>query len=423
LKYIANLADQSLDIKGDHFVNWLEAITPEQISEDAGTGASSDSALLADSVDELDSILLSTLHELLRSDTRELDAEKVEVMLTEVWQKTFSSIAAKHETWLEQAFIRRGSALIHNIYSDKEERIRLYQYGFPPFIGRRFEQVAPIVYELLESTTSYGKMTQSERLSIFESIGSVIALDRGFGFRVRSTVIDQTLLTNWKSVLAWWMTGDHESGPEPEKLRAWQRFVSDNLEFRLGVAIGAVVADAWSKGAGDPLLVPSLEFWRRTTGLPWFGFWARELLRWGTLDPFVAFSLAQGIAKTRNEAELLRPEFNTWLKKFHGVSEADNFIDPQLFLEWQRSLTKTIPKGLRRKTYEARLTQTTGGKKGYKVIPILQDDIIIWIDPSGYELAQSDIGSYKLADREYHDDFELVVEDGEAVVRYSRITP
>jgi hypothetical protein len=92
--------------------------------------------------------------------------------------------------------------------------------------------------------------------------------------------------------------------PNPRILRAWQRFVSDNLEFRLGVGVAAVVAEAWSEGAGVAL-TPALSTWRGTARLPWFGFWARELLRWGTLDPFIAFCLAQGLAQTREIASTL----------------------------------------------------------------------------------------------------------------------
>lgn len=50
-----------------------------------------------------------------------------------------------------------------------------------------------------------------------------------------------------------------------------------------------------------------------TTRLPWFGFWIRELLKWGTLDPFVAFCLAQGLANTRDGAAARRPSFEDWL--------------------------------------------------------------------------------------------------------------
>lgn len=98
-------------------------------------------------------------------------------------------------------------------------------------------------------------------------------------------------------------------------MRSSQRFVADNLEYRLGVAIGAVVAQAWTTGAGNPLAVPSLAISKETTRLSWFGFWARELLRWGTHDPFIAFTLSQGLARAPEEASARRPQFEAWLKK------------------------------------------------------------------------------------------------------------
>lgn len=89
--------------------------------------------------------------------------------------------------------------------------------------------------------------------------------------------------------------------PDAERLRAWQRFVTENVEFKLGVAVGAAVAQAWGQNAGA-LETPTLETWRATSGLPWVGFWFREQLRWGTLDPFIAFALAQGFQTSANSA-------------------------------------------------------------------------------------------------------------------------
>lgn len=40
------------------------------------------------------------------------------------------------------------------------------------------------------------------------------------------------------------------------------------FEFRLGVAIGAVVARAWSQGAGDVLATTRIATWKETTGFP-----------------------------------------------------------------------------------------------------------------------------------------------------------
>jgi hypothetical protein len=188
--------------------------------------------------------------------------------------------------------------------------------------------------------------------------------------------------------------------PEAGNLRARQRFVADNLEFRLGVAIGAVVAQKWSAGAGNPLAVPSLAEWKATTGLPWFGFWARELLRWGTLDPFVAFAMAQGRAKTREEAEALRPAFEEWLGEEIDTPTSEDLIDPQQFLGWERSLPSRERERVEVVPEEAELTGTTGAMKRYNVLPVAGADQVIWLDASGYELARSsdEFGLYDQSD-------------------------
>lgn len=194
-------------------------------------------------------MLLSALEELSRSENRALDGAEAEAFLIDLWQRTFTNYAAVQEEWLEQAFIRRGRAVVETIYPDVDERKRLYQYGFSPYVGRRFEAIGPDIKAELEDSEDYGAADSGERLDKFEGLGAFLEDDRGFGFRVRNTATDQQLLDNWHGVLAWWMQGPDAPQPEPKKLRTWQRFVAENLEFRLGVAIGAVVAQAWSDGA------------------------------------------------------------------------------------------------------------------------------------------------------------------------------
>jgi hypothetical protein len=421
MKAIAERVRDVFGLEGEEFLDWLEATTPVEISEHAGTGQGSENARFADSVDELDSILLNALEEVRRVETRAIDGADAEVFLAVVWQKTFTRVAAVQESWLEQAFIRRGRAVIEVIYPDADERKRLYQYGFSPCIGRRFERVVPDIRLRIETAVAYGTMSTSERLAVFVSLGNIVWEDRGFGFRVRATATDETLLSNWRNVLAWWMKGEGVQGPAPSKLRIWQRFVVENLEFRLGVAIGAVVAYAWSEGAGDPLGVPSLVAWRETTGLPWFGFWARELLRWGTLDPFVAFALAQGMARTRSEAAARRPEFEAWLISSYEAPEADDLIDPRLFLEWQRGLEQRVSHGAVYGPIEAELAATTGQRGCYNVIPVRDESNVSWIDASGYELAQSQVQTGQLGNREFRDDFKLHLENGVVIVQQTPV--
>jgi hypothetical protein len=406
--YFGHLTDEA-------FLNWLEQIEPGEISDDAGTGATGGLAQLADTVDELDAFVMTALEELSLLDA-ELDGPQAEAKLAALWQNTFTVAAAAQEAWLEDAIVRRGHAIVEDIYPDADERRRLYQYGFSPYVGRRFEAIAPAIANLLVAAVEYGTETPAQRLARFEALGELLKEDRGFGFRVRDTVGDRETLDAWTDVLSWWMRAPGGEVPEAGNLRARQRFVADNLEFRMGVAIGAVVAQKWTVGAGDPLAVPSLAEWKATTGLPWFGFWARELLRWGTLDPFVAFALAQGRAKTREDAEALMPGFEEWLSAEIEAPTSEDLIDPQQFLAWERSLPTRERERVEAAPEEAELTGTTGVMRRYNVLPMASVDEVIWLDASGYELARSpdEFGLYGWSD--LANDYVLKAE-GQTVVR------
>jgi hypothetical protein len=410
-----SIEERALDlygIEGDEFLDWLEAAIPLEISEEAGTADASEESRLADSVDELDGILLSAIEEVERVQKQELEGAAAEEVLTRLWRRSFSAFAADQEEWLEAAFIRRGHAIVDRVYPDAEERGRLYQYGFTPYVGRRFEEIVPGMREIIEGAQNYGNARAEDRFATFVQLGELLADDQGYGFRIRATQTDHALLEKWKDVLGWWQQAPGAESPNPGQLRAWQRFVTNNFDFRLGVAIGAVAARAWSDGADDALAIPSLEAWRQTTALPWFGFWAREMLRWGTLDPFVAFALAQGLARTRGEAGARRTEFEPWLEEKYGEADAEDLIDPQLFLEWQRSLPQLEGADARDNSVEAELSGTTGERGLYRVVPIVTDNRINWIDAAGYILAHSRRdespfrGEFSRQDFELHTDVE-----------------
>ena len=345
-----------------------------------------------------------------------IDGESAEEFLAELWAKTFSTYAAVQEVWMESAFIKRGAALVETIYPDEGERKRLYQYGFPPYMGKRFDGIFEDIKDILASANSYGVLSIQERCNVFASLAGLISEDQGFGFYVRDAVKAQNVLANWRDVLNWWLNDPEAHGPQADTLREWQRFVSENLEFRLGVAAGAVVARAWADGAEGHLTIPSLEAWKETTGLPWFGFWVRELLRWGTHDPFVAFVLAQGIAKTRSAAADKKPEFQEWLESEYEEIDADDWIDPQLFLQWQMSLPRRDRANAEEIAYQAQLTGTDGLLGQYTVIPVHNDGVLSWLDPAGYELAKSNVAEWDDHVDAHKSDFKMIVENGSATV-------
>lgn len=396
-----------LGVSSVDFLKWLEQALPEDVSKKVGECSTEPNARLADALDELDGILLTALEEIGRAEDMEITGPRAEAHLVELWSATFSSVAAVQEAWLEQAFVHRGQAVIETFYPDPDERRRLYQYGFSPVVGRKFETVAPHIHQIMAEAIHYGEADTSARLSVFEAIGNLLRDNPGFGFRVRATDTDQHLLDKWTDVLAWWMHQPQATHPAAESLRTWQRFVADNLEFRLGLVISAVVAQAWSSGADDPMAIPTLSDWKGTTGLPWFGFWAKELLKWGTHDPFVAFALSQSLASTREAASQRRNEFEAWLRAEYVEIEAEDLIDPQYFLEWEASLPRRGHSSITDDPETAELTGSDGRHRVYKVIPVTSGNVVRWLDPAGFELARSERGAHEHGNRDVRNDYEL----------------
>ena len=130
----------------------------------------------------------------------------------------------------------------------------------------------------------------------------------------------------------------------------------------------------------------------------------------------MAFSLAQGLARTREEAAGRRPEFAAWLEDELEEVGADDFIDPQKFLDWQRALPRDRRRGVRSREIDAELTGTNGRMELYSVMPMESDNFVNWIDASGYSLARSGQRPPWIRDSAFRDDFDLRIEDGRAMM-------
>ncbi len=409
LRSIAQKCTQVLGLQTEaQILAWLEVSLPENAGSNLAVESHVPMDQLGDSLDELDGFILAAVEELALLTGEAIDGAQAEAHLRNLWQRTFARVAAAQEDFLERSFVQRGRSLVAHLYPNRDQRRRLYQYGFTPYVGRRFELVAPQLISELQAAVNFGADSLEVRFQLFFRLGERIRAEPGIGYRVRQTTGDQIVLANWIGVLGWWMQRPDAVAPSPDDLRAWQRFVTENLEFRLGVAVGAAVAQAWGGNAGG-LEMPTLETWRAITGLPWIGFWFREMLRWGTLDPFVAFALAQGVTRTREEAGFLRPAFEAWLDEEGHDRQAETLIDPQLFLAWQRSRVPQTVTADDIRTIAAQLTQVDGRRGAYDVRPIVRDRSVEWIDPAGYSVAQSLHSPALLTGRPERYDFRLTV--------------
>ncbi|WP_245418777.1 DEAD/DEAH box helicase [Mesorhizobium sp. WSM3864] len=400
----------------DDFLRWLEVAAPATVSPDAGQSRATPAARLADRLDELDTMILAAVEEAEAISAVAATPANTEAMLAQLWQLTFTQVAQATEDWMEQAFIKRGRGMVETIYPDAEERRRLYDYGYAPHVGRRFEPIARTILEELQQTEGYGTMSPERRLAVFIALGEAVADDGGYGFSIRDTEMGRTLYANWREVLSWWMAAPGAARPDPQDLRAWQIFTSDNFEFRLGVAIGAVVARAWSQGTDDPLDAPTIDTWKDVTGLPWYAFWAKELLRWGTLDPIVAFALSLGIAKSRPEAEGIRGQYLAWLEEEIEDPSGEDQIDPSNLLSWSRTLRTPAAAAVRRAPIAADLAGTDGRAGRYPVIPVRSERRIRWLDASGFRLAVSEIPKDFPTGFRQPNDYDLLIENGEVSV-------
>lgn len=408
LRNIVSLCRSALGLTdGNAILAWLEATLPEQVGDDLASGSRDPQNQLGDSLDELDGFLLAATEELSLVQEAPIDGPNAEAFLRDLWRRTFTHVAAAQEATLEKVFIRRGRGFVERLYPDAALRRKLYRFGFTPYVGRRFEVLAPKLIAEMQLWTEYGLMDAEARFELFRRLAETVRAETGIGFRVRETAGDQAVLAAWQGVMGWWLQRPGALQPAPDRLRSWQRFVADNLEFKLGVAVGAAVAQLWGDKAGA-LAVPTLETWRETTGLPWIGFWFRELLRWGTLDPFVAFALAQGLAKTREEAAGLRGQFAVWLVGTGIPVTAEAMIDPQQFLAWQRERERMDrPSADPARSTVAVFTGVDGRRSSYDVRPIVDADGIDWIDPAGYSVAWSPTSEEMLTRRPARHDYRL----------------
>lgn len=405
-----SIAQKAIAVLGmtteEEFYNWLEVTLPENIGANLGVASQVPADVLGDSLDELDGFILSAIQELSLITELPIDGATAEAYLRNIWTRTFTYIAATQEAWMERSFLKRGHAFVETLYQDPEERKRLYQFGFTPHIGRVFATLAPQLLIELEGANNYGALPPEQRFELIYRLAWRVNQTPAVGFRGGASASGQALLENWADVLGWWVQRPGAPSPPPDELRNWQRFVTDNLEFRFGVAVGAATAQAWSAGAED-LETPTLTTWREISGLPWIAFWLRELIRWGTLDPFVAFALAQGLAGTRSHAAARRPDFEHWLIANVENIDSESLIDPQNFSAWQRSLSTRLPIEFSENDDAAELNGANGQRDKYDVRPIVGHAGIDWIDSAGFKIARSVLNPSLVTTTPERHDFQI----------------
>jgi hypothetical protein len=348
------------------FLEWLETVTLPSMNEDQADAFGC--------IDAVDNVLLSALVE-----SEEMGSSTAwEDQLQKLWNASFAAHVATEEVRL--SFLRRGGA-IPAIYPQRDDRRRIYRTGLPPSAAYElFDRMHPI-RTLLVTGVPYGRWTQESRfrfvVSVVEEIGSIKR------FKVPGDVAD------WRPILRWWLVHERAAFPAANKIAQWHADVHQWFVYRFCWGLGSVIGAAFEEISGGQLKATTLDDWE-LTGLPWITFWLKELMTWGTLDPVAAYLMSNGISLTRTEAEQQAGEYYMSL-----AAVGDNeLLDPRAIRDWA-STTFPMPstertQSLRRQIPVAIVDQAIlSTARQYRVLPVVEEAAIGWIDVAGYLLAKS----------------------------------
>jgi hypothetical protein len=373
------------------FLRWLEEADPASIPP-AGEGW----AELADMLDSLDLVLVSAIAEAERLKDAALEGPDLEGYIRVLWSHTYARFSVKETDWLERIFVTRGVGARENVYRDAEERRLIYRLGLPPRRSASFLGLAAKIEAELRAASEFAGWSREDRFAYFVRVGNLLRDD--LSFRIRDARNHQKKAgASWPDILRWWMRAPGAVPPDASVVRDWLFVATSDFEFRLGAAINSTISNLWSSIHGDISTVPTLEDWRKVTGLPWAAFWLRELLSWGTLEPVVAYLMGAGGSTgvtTREQAEKYIDDYYNWyLDRNPDAGSRDDFFNPLRLAEWHRASFDHLSRKGKAKPeeYEAYPNREfpADSPETYPVLPCELADRIVWMDAAGYRLAES----------------------------------
>ncbi len=362
------------------FFNWLEQTAPMTVRSDL-TDSTELSAV--ETLDSLDSLLLSAIVEIERIAGKDLSADELEERLQRIWQRSYAHYANREQARLEEFFIRRGRALKTRIYSDLSQRRRLYRTSLPPRSGNQLLTLYPVIREHLSTGGEYAIWLPDERFNYIQTVVNYL------GTLSKFRLDDPRGNVSWNEILRWWLDPSRAARtPNKSQISTWHYYVSQNFGYRFNWGLGSIVALAIDEAYGGELLEPSLEEWPQT-GLPWIVFWLKELIVWGTLEPVAAYLLAKGFADTRTQAETLAQPYYEYFQdqtpneRLNAATVRNwaqqSFSSPDRFLPGSRPPSQ-IRISLSRDFSNA-------PSQRWRVVPVEVGDEIQWFDPAGFRLA------------------------------------
>lgn len=366
----------------DEFAEWLEKTSVvDQL--DANDG---DREKL---LDTLDGLLLAAIQEIEQMRNTSLSVANLEAELSALWQRTYAYVAAHEEGRLAQTWLWRGRA-ITSLYPDPNRRRQLYKSSLPPRSGSILLDLVDEIRAVLEAGVDYADQSAEQQFQFVRTV--ITLLSKVPAFHISNKLGRKKNFEDWEELLRWWLfKSSLKKQPKPKELGPWFSFVSDNFIYRGNWGLGSLIGVLMDQGdASGPVDALTIDDWPRC-GLPWIGFWLKELVNWGTLDPVAAFLLARGNALNRAQAEMDAKIYYTQLDA--NIAPNDK-LDPRLIREWvetRQPLTQ-IRQTLRGIILDVQLERPAQEylARQLSVLPLATVDRLSWIDPAGYVVAHCD---------------------------------
>lgn len=338
-------------------------------------------------LDTLDGLLIAAVQEVEQIRNPGLSAADLETELSALWQRTYAHVAADQEDRLARTWLGRGLA-ITSLYPDPNRRRQLYKTSLSPRSGSILLDRVADIRATLAAGVDYADLPAEQQ---FQFVRAIIALlSKVPAFRI-STKLGRKRkpFEDWERLLRWWLFKTSlRKQPKPKELGPWFAFVSENFIYRGNWGLGSLVGVLMDRGdAAGPVDALTMDDWPRS-GLPWIGFWLKELVNWGTLDPVAAFLLARGKARDRAQAEADAHEYYAQLDDDMAPNDK---IDPRRIRDWveARRPPATLRRASRKMVFDVRLARSARDYvvRRLSVLPLSTDDGLIWIDPAGYTVA------------------------------------
>jgi DEAD/DEAH box helicase len=387
------------------FLVWLELTAPLTIE----INPMNDEAI--DLLDTLDGFILAALVESEELLGKQLVPNDLEEQMKKIWQSTYAYFSSENENYF-QIFLRRSQALKETIYPHLDKRKQLYRTSLPPRAADQLIKTFSVLQPVLAEGKNYASWTNEKRFSYIEKIVEEIKLMPKFSFN--DTVSRGRLnAVAWSEVMHWWLNPrECPRQPRTGQTSQWFSFINQSLTYKVNWGLGSMVALAIHETHDGELRTTSLEDWANTD-LPWIVFWLKELLNWGTLDPVAAYLLAKGFVFTREAAQ---NKANEYYFQFEG-GDGDDPLDATTIRKWANTLDK--PKDTFSFAYmqpiEVSLERDFSNAKQieYRVLPVITDTQLLWLDPAGYVLASCYLPEDWQKNYEKNYDFMLDVEKHE----------